>query len=42
MTEDTAKSIYFDLMDILAIVAKNQANPEFNFIEYLNERGYDI
>ena len=42
MTEEQAKDMYLDLMDILAIAAMNQSNDDFNFKEYLSQRGYDI
>lgn len=42
MTEEQARDMYLDLMDILAIVAMNQSNEDFDFKEYLNQRGYDI
>ncbi len=42
MTEEKAKEIYFDLMDILAIAAMNQNNQDFDFKDYLKERGYEI
>lgn len=42
MTEEQAKEMYLDLMDILAIAAMNQSNEDFDFKDYLNQRGYDI
>ena len=42
MTEEQAKSMYLDLMDILAITAMNQSNEDFDFSKYLSERGYEI
>ena len=41
MTEEQAKAMYLDLMDILAIAA-NQSNEDFDFNEYLSQRGYEI
>lgn len=42
MTEEQAKAMYLDLMDILAIVAMNQSNEDFDFNECLSQRGYEI
>lgn len=42
MTEEQAKAMYLDLMDILAITAMNQSNEDFDFEEYLSQRGYSI
>ena len=42
MTEEQAKAMYLDLMDILAITAMNQSNKDFDFKEYLSQRGYEI
>ena len=42
MTEEQAKAMYLDLMDILAITAMNQSNEDFDFSKCLSERGYEI
>lgn len=42
MTEEQAKAMYLDLVDILAIAAMNQSNEDFDFNEYLSQRGYEI
>lgn len=40
MTEDQAKKIYFDIMDIFAIIALNQNNEEFDIEEEFKKKGY--
>lgn len=43
MTEEKAKEMYFELMDLLAIsVKKNKSEEESDLIKDLNDHGYEI
>lgn len=42
MSEEEAKLMYLELMELFAIAVRNRSNSDFDFKEFLNNMGYEV